>query len=90
MMLAVLGLGVDLEFRILNALKTLAVMASNVVAALIFVVVADLAWPAIGILAAGSIVGGYVGAHVGRRLPPSLLRGLVVVVGVAAAVTMLA
>lgn len=90
MMLAVLGLGVDLEFRILNALKTLAVMASNVVATLIFVVVADLAWPAIGILAAGSIVGGYVGAHVGRRLPPSLLRGLVVVVGVAAAVTMLA
>ena len=89
MMLAVLGLGVDLEFRILNALKTLAVMASNVVATLIFVVVAELDWGAIALLAAGSIVGGYVGARIGRLLPPALLRGLVVVVGVVAAGVML-
>ena len=32
MMMAVLGLGLDLEFRVVNALKTLAVMAANVVA----------------------------------------------------------
>ena len=32
MMVAVLGLGLDLEFRIVNALKTLAVLAGNVVA----------------------------------------------------------
>jgi uncharacterized membrane protein YfcA len=89
MMLAVLGLGVDLEFRILNALKTLAVMASNVVATAIFVVVAELDWAAIALLAAGSIVGGYVGARIGRLLPPTLLRGLVVVVGVVAAGVML-
>jgi uncharacterized membrane protein YfcA len=89
MMLAVLGLGVDLEFRIINALKTLAVLAANVVATVIFVVVADLDWQAIGVLAAGSIVGGYVGARIGRRLPPTLLRGLVVVVGVIAFVTLL-
>ena len=89
MMLAVLGLGVDLEFRIINALKTLAVMAANVVATLIFVVVADLDWQAVGVLAAGSIVGGYVGARIGRRLPPTLLRALVVLVGVIAFVTLL-
>lgn len=89
MMLAVLGLGVDLEFRIINALKTLAVMAANVIATLIFVVVADLDWQAVGVLAAGSIVGGYVGARIGRRLPPTLLRTLVVLVGVIAFVTLL-
>lgn len=89
MMLAVLGLGIDLEFRILNALKTLAVMSSNVVATAIFVFIADLDWVAIGILACGSIVGGYVGARIGRRLPAPFLRSLVVVVGVSAAVTML-
>jgi uncharacterized membrane protein YfcA len=89
MMLAVLGLGVDLEFRIINALKTLAVMAANVVATVIFVVVADLDWQAVGVLAAGSIVGGYVGARIGRRLPPALLRTLVVLVGVIAFVTLL-
>ena len=89
MMMAVLGLGSDLEFRIVNALKTLAVLASNVVASVIFLLVAELDWQAIGLLAAGSIVGGYVGARIGRRLPPTLLRTLIVMAGVTAAVTML-
>jgi uncharacterized protein len=89
MMLAVLGLGVDLEFRIINALKTLAVLAANVVATVIFVAVAELDWQAVGVLAAGSIVGGYVGARIGRRLPPTLLRGLVVLVGVISFVALL-
>jgi len=89
MMLAVLGLGLDVEFRILNALKTLAVMAANVVASVIFLFVAELDWRAILLLAAGSIVGGYVGARVGRRLNPTVLRGLIVLVGITAAVAML-
>jgi uncharacterized membrane protein YfcA len=89
MMMAVLGLGTDLEFRIVNALKTLAVVASNVVATVIFLFVADLDWRAILLLAAGSVVGGYVGARVGRRLPPTLLRTAVVITGVVAAGLML-
>ncbi|MCP2263382.1 sulfite exporter TauE/SafE family protein [Promicromonospora thailandica] len=89
MMAAVLGLGTDLPVRVVNALKTLAVMAANVVATAIFVVVADLSWAAIGLLAAGSLVGGYVGARVGRRMSPTVFRVLVVVVGVTAAVLML-
>lgn len=89
MMVAVLGFGTDLELRIVNALKTLAILAGNVVAATIFVFVADVDWAAAGLLAAGSVVGGYVGARVGRRLPPTLFRVLVVVAGVSAAVTML-
>ena len=70
MMVAVLGFGTDLEFRIVNALKTLAVMAANVVASLIFLFVADLDWAAIVLLAAGSVVGGYVGSHIGRATCP--------------------
>jgi uncharacterized membrane protein YfcA len=35
------------------------------------------------------VVGGYVGSHIGRVLPPTLLRSLIVVTGVVAAVTML-
>lgn len=89
MMMAVLGFGSNLEFRIVNALKTLAILASNLVASIIFVFVAELDWLAIVLLAAGSIVGGYVGARIGRRLNPTLLRGLIVVVGVSAAVSML-
>ena len=89
MMMAVLGLGVDLEFRIVNALKTLAVLASNLVSGLIFVLVADVSWPVVGLLAVSSVVGGYVGARIGRRLPPTLLRVGIVLAGVTAAVTML-
>ena len=89
MMMAVLGFGSNLEFRIVNALKTLAILASNLVASVIFVFVAELDWLAIVLLASGSILGGYVGARIGRRLNPTLLRSLIVVVGVSAAVTML-
>jgi len=86
MMLAVLGLGTSLEFRTLNALKTFAVMVSNVVATVVFVAVAPVEWRAVTILAAGSVVGGYVGARIGRVMPEALLRGLVVLAGVTAAV----
>ena len=89
MMMAVLGLGLDLEFRVVNALKTLAVMAANVVAGLIFVVVAELDWRAIALLAGGSIVGGYVGSRIGQRLPAPALRAGIVVAGVVAALAML-
>jgi len=88
MMMAVLGFGLDLEFRIVNALKTLAVMAANAVATVIFLVAADLDWRAVALLAAGSIVGGYVGSRIGRRLPATALRTGVVVAGVLAAVLM--
>lgn len=89
MMVAVLGFGLDLDLRIVNALKTLAVMSANIVATVIFLFLADLDWPAIGLLASGSVVGGYVGAHIGRRLPAAVFRTLIVVVGVTASVLLL-
>ncbi|WP_433166883.1 sulfite exporter TauE/SafE family protein [Kribbella sp. CA-247076] len=89
MMMAVLGLGLDLDLRIVNALKTLALLAANLVAGFIFVLVADLDLTAAGLLAIGSVVGGYVGSHIGRRLPPTVLRVLIVIAGVVAAVLML-
>lgn len=89
MMVAVLGLGLDLEFRVVNALKTLAILAANIVATGIFLVIAPIDWVVAGILAAGSLVGGYVGAHIGRRLPAAVFRALIVVAGVVAAVAML-
>jgi uncharacterized membrane protein YfcA len=89
MMMAVLGFGLDLDLRIVNALKTLAVLAANAVASLIFLLLADLDWSAIVVLALGSVVGGYVGARISRRLPPGFLRAGVVLAGVTAALAML-
>lgn len=85
MMLAVLGLGTDLPFRVANALKTLAVLAANLIASVIFVFAADIDWRAVVLLASGSVVGGYVGAHIGRRLPSSLLRAGIVIAGLVGA-----
>ena len=85
MMLAVLGLGTDVPFRVANALKTLAVLAANVVASLIFVVAADVDWRAVTLLAVGSVVGGYLGARIGRRLPAPLLRTGIVLAGLVGA-----
>jgi uncharacterized membrane protein YfcA len=89
MMMAVLGFGTHLEFRIVNALKTVAVLAANLVATVVFVLAAELDWLVVVLLASGSIVGGYVGARIGRRLDPTALRTLIVLVGVTAAVGML-
>lgn len=89
MMVAVLALGLDIDLRVVNAVKTMSILVGNVVAGAIFVAVADLAWSAIGLLAIGSLVGGYVGARIGRRLPPTLFRVLVVIAGITAAVLML-
>ncbi len=88
MMLAVLGQGTSLEFRMLNALKTFAVMVANLVATVVFVLMAPVDWQAVLVLAAGSVVGGYFGSHLGRRLPEALLRSLVVVAGVTAAISL--
>ncbi|WP_310529543.1 sulfite exporter TauE/SafE family protein [Nocardioides sp.] len=85
MMLAVLGIGTDLPFRAANALKTLAVLAANLVASVVFVVAADIDWRAVVLLASGSVVGGYVGARIGRRLPAALLRAGIVLAGLVGA-----
>jgi uncharacterized membrane protein YfcA len=89
MMMAVLGFGLDLDLRIVNALKTLAVLSANAVASIVFLALADLDWPAVLILAGGSLVGGYVGAHIGRRLPHRVLRVGVVLAGIIAAALMI-
>jgi uncharacterized protein len=85
MMVAVLGIGTDLELRIVNGLKTLSLMVGNIVAGLIFVFVADPRWDVAAILAAGSLVGGYVGARIGRKLPDAVFRWAVVAAGLVAA-----
>ena len=67
----------------MNAAKNIMVLLVNVVAALAYTFVAfnRINWPAAGLIAVGSLLGGWLGAHYGRRLSPSALRGAIVVVG---------
>lgn len=80
-LIAVLALGIEEDLQVVNALKNAAVTAANTAAALVFTAVADLDWTVVVLIAVGSILGGQIGARVGRRLPASALRALVVVLG---------
>jgi uncharacterized membrane protein YfcA len=86
---AVLGMGIVDTLQRHNATKNVLSTIVNTVAALVFVAVADIDWAVAGVLAVGSVVGGQLGASVGRRLPPAVLRGVIVVVGVVALVFLL-
>lgn len=89
MLMAVLGLLDDTDPRRANGVKNLLASMANVAAALVFVVTGRVVWPAVLAIAAGAVVGGYVGGHGARRLPAWALRSAVVVVGLVAAVTLL-
>jgi uncharacterized protein len=84
--LALMGILLDEQLHRLNAAKNVLTATANLVSGLVFVFVADVAWPVVALLAAGSVVGGLLGARYGRRLRPAWLRGLIVAVGVIAIV----
>ena len=65
------------------------ILVANLVAALIFVAVAHVAWEAAGVIAISSVLGGQAGSAVGRRLNPLLLRMVIVAAGLAALVKLL-
>jgi uncharacterized membrane protein YfcA len=89
LLVAILGIGVADSLQRHNATKNVLALLVNGVAAVVFIAVADIDWLAAGLIAAGSIVGGQIGATVGRRLPPMVLRAVIVVVGLTALIVFL-
>ncbi len=72
----------------LNGLKNVMVGVANGIAAILFVIVAHVAWDAAALVAVGSISGAQLGARYGRRIPEQNLRWTVVTVGVIVAVVL--
>lgn len=89
MLVAFLALGLQERLQTVNALKNVAVLAANVVATLLFVWIAPVDWPTVALLATGSVVGGWLGAIIGRRLPGPVFRVLVVLFGYIVAIRLL-
>jgi uncharacterized membrane protein YfcA len=89
--MAVLGIGVDDTLQRLNAVKNVLAALGNGVAGVVFLAVAldRVDWTIVGLIAAGAIVGGQVGATWGRKLPAPALRVLIVLVGTIALVRFL-
>ncbi|MCA0143396.1 sulfite exporter TauE/SafE family protein [Blastococcus sp. LR1] len=80
------GLLLPESLQRLNAIKNVLTLTVNAVAAGAYVVVATdrVDWTAAGLLAAGSLVGGYVSSRYGRRLPETVLRTAIVILGILA------
>jgi hypothetical protein len=89
LLMGFLGLFLAEDLQRQNALKNVLAGIVNLVAAVVFVLTAHIDWAAAGLIAAGSIIGGVLGARIGRRLSPAVLRAVIVVVGVAAIVKLL-
>lgn len=89
-LLSLLGIFLDDQLQRLNASKNVLALCANGSSAVLFICVTHIAWEAAGLIAAGSIVGGQVGGVLGRRVPAPLLRVLIIIVGVTAAVVLLA
>jgi len=87
--LSLMGLLIDDTLQRLNALKNVLAAIVNGTAAVFFVITADMNWAAVGLIAGGSTLGGLIGARVGRRLPPTAMRALIITVGIVAIVQIL-
>jgi len=87
--LALMGLFLDEGLQRINAVKNVLGAVVNGAAAVFFLFVADFNWTAVLLIAVGSAAGGQLGARIGRRLPPTALRVIIVIVGTAAIVQLL-
>jgi hypothetical protein len=72
----------------LNGYKNVLSLVVNVVAAVVFVLFAreHVDWLVVALIAGGSLVGGVIGARIGRRIPPAVLRGVIITIGLVAVV----
>lgn len=88
LLVGLMGVLLNEGLQRITALKNVLTTLVNAVAALTFVAFAWhlIDWRVVALIGSGALVGGYLGARVGRRLPPPVLRTMIVVIGVLAIV----
>jgi uncharacterized membrane protein YfcA len=79
-MLALLGMR---DIHAMGAIRTLLAAAINAAAVVTFVAEHAVLWPQCMVMIAGSLTGGWFGAHYAQRADPRKVRGAVIGVGVA-------
>jgi uncharacterized protein len=90
LLIGMLGIALNDSLQRINAAKNVLAGLVNGLAAVVFILATHIDWGVAGLIAAGSIIGGQVGARIGKRLPPWGLRVVIVCVGTAALIKLLA
>jgi hypothetical protein len=90
LLLGLLGIMFTDDLQRINAVKNVLACVVNAVAAVVFILATHIDWAVAALIAAGSIIGGQIGARAGRRLPAWGLRAAIICVGVVALVRLLA
>ena len=91
LLMGVMGALLPEDMQRMNAAKNLLSLLVNIVAAISYTLVAfdRISWLAAGLIAIGSLVGGWLGSRYGRRLSPNAVRAVIVVVGLIGLVRLL-
>lgn len=82
LMLAALGLIGLTDMHEMNGLKNILAVCINGVAAIYFALAAAVNWRDVGIMMIGTLIGGYAGARMARRLGRTFVRRAVVGIGI--------
>ena len=86
LLVAILGIFMRGTLQNANAVKNVLSLSVNGVAAISYLLFApdQIIWVVVGLIAVSSLIGGFVGAKIGRKLPPVVLRGVIVTLGLVA------
>ncbi|WP_461162938.1 sulfite exporter TauE/SafE family protein [Arthrobacter sp. R4-81] len=86
LLVGILGIFLTGTIQNANAMKNILVLGVNMIAAVSYLIFAfdRINWTAVGIIAVSSVIGGYFGSNVGRRLSPTVLRGVIFTLGLVA------
>ena len=87
MLLGVLTIATEGDYRSANVTKNLVSSLNTVAAAVWFITHGAVSWPQTLVMMVGCLIGGFCGAHLARRIPQQFMR--LVVVGIGALLTVL-
>lgn len=98
LLMGILGVFLAATMQQANGVKNLLVAFVNLTAAVSYIIVdyvfreaedRVILWGVVAIIAVGSTLGGFIGAWVGRRLSPKVLRAVIIILGLVALAVML-
>lgn len=89
LMLAALGLIGLTDMHQMNGLKNVLAVCINGIAAIYFVLADKVVWGDVVVMMAGTIIGGYTGARLARKLGRKFVRGAVVAIGLVITIVLL-